>query len=450
MNSDNYGVVSRNMPDKMNESLMVPELICRDVRATKRRFNAINGNTFSTAGTEIRIPIAGNFVLGARNTNVNFRLKFAGTAGTNTPDAAAYADFSWHSMFSQVRIESGAGSSIILEQVDEPGVLAAFVGQYTYSQEEATRANALGLGIEDAVVVGTGSLNKTGTAILLATSDPTEITLDLSTVLGLFTTSLPLYSTNGITVVFTLNQFAASGYYPTVNTGVISSLTALDNVYITCNCLEGGEKYEKDLQDAKTKNGEVSVMFNTVRRYVQPMAQNGATGGSQILINDRAKSCLGFFAISRTSSDLLSVTALKNSSSSFAGYVNHSYNIAGQMYPMAGISTVGECTDESFDTLKHLSRYKNTNGGLINRLQSNPKTTYASGPEGTSGIVAVNLSKCDADEHVWGKGLNLSGSNLSNYLNVSYTPAAASTINIYSIFQMKVHIDKMGGFSTEF
>jgi hypothetical protein len=400
MNSSDYGIVSRpDLPDKMNESMMVPQLICRDVRATKRRFNSVNGNSFSTAGTEIRVPIAGNFVLGARNTNVNFRLKFAGTAGA---DAKAVADFSWHAMFSQVRIESGAGSSIILEQVDEPGLLAAFVGQYTYTQEEVTRGNALGLGVEDTVIVSTGSLNKGGTSILLSTTDPTEITLDLSTVLGLFTTSLPLYETNGITV-------GASGYYNSTGTGSVSSLTALDNVYITCNCLEGGEKYERELRDAKTKNGEVSVMFNTVRRYVQPMAASGATGGSQILINDRAKSCLGFFATSRKTADLLSVNAFKNSSSSFAGYVNHNYNIAGQMYPMAGISTIGECTDESFDTLKHLSRYKNTNGGLINRLQSNPKTAYDSGAEGTSGIVAVNLSKCDADENVWGKGMNLSG-----------------------------------------
>lgn len=441
MNSSDYGIVSRpDMPDKMNESLMVPELICRDVRATKRRFNAVNGNTFSNPGTEIRIPLACNAVIGAYNTNLNFKLNFTGSAGVYQADA------SWFAMFSQIRIESGAGSSIILEQVDEPGVVASFVMQYTYSQEDQARANGMGLSIEDSPIVGTGSLNKGGTP--LAFNAEADVSLDLSTVLGLFTCSLPLYNTNGITVVLTLNQFGASGVYDTS----VTALTSISSIYITASCLEGGEKYEKDLQDAKTKNGEVSVMFNTVRRYVQSQAGDGNATTAQLLINDRAKSCLGFFATSRLTSSLLTGNVLKNSSSAFAAWANHHYNIAGQMYPMAGISAVGDAIDEAFDTMKHLSRRKEATvtGGLINRLQANPKTAYDSGGTGTSGILCVNLSKCGADENVWGKGLNLSGSNLSNYLYVQYTPAAAQTVNIYSIFQMKVHIDKMGGFSTEF
>ena len=47
--------------EKMEPS--VPPLVCRDVKVTKRRFNPSNGNTFSNSGTEIRIPISGNFVL---------------------------------------------------------------------------------------------------------------------------------------------------------------------------------------------------------------------------------------------------------------------------------------------------------------------------------------------------------------------------------------------------
>lgn len=443
MNSSDYGIVSRpDMPGKMNESMSVPPLICRDVRATKRRFNAVNGNTFSTAGTEIRVPIAGNFVLGAHNTNVNFKLQFAGTAGGT---AVAKADFSWHAMFSQVRIESGAGSSIILEQVDEPGLVAAFVGMYTYTQEDLQKENAKGMGCENLPQeAGKGELVKSGTDLVLTQAD---ITLNLATVLGLFTTSLPLYNTNGITVVFTLNSYAASGVFG----AGITSLASIANIYITANCLEGGEKYEKELQDAKIKNGEVSVMFNTVRRYVQSQAlvAAGATTTAQLLINDRAKSCLGFFATSRTSADLTDSTSYKNSTSSFLNWKNHNYNIAGQMYPMAGISTIGEAIDEAYDTMQHLSKTKGL-GGVMSRTQANPALTYDNTDDGSSGILCVNLSKCGADEHVWGKGLNLSGSNLSNFLQVQYGPADPSTVNIYSIFQMKVHIDKMGGFSTEF
>jgi hypothetical protein len=441
MNSSDYGLVSRpDLPDKMNESMSVPPLICRDVRATKRRFNCVNGNTFNTAGTEIRIPIAGNFVLGAHNTNLNFKLQFAGTAGAT---AVATADFSWHAMFSQVRIESGAGSSIILEQIDEPGLLAAFIGQYTYTQEDLQKENAKGMGCKGLPSSTDGLLVKTGTDLVLTNAD---ITLNLSTVLGLFSTSLPLYSTNGITVVLTLNQYAASGVFG----AGISGLSAISNIYITANCLEGGEKYERELNDAKTKNGEVSVMFNTVRRYVQTVAVGSASGGTNLLINDRAKSCLGFFAVSRKTNELLSSTVYKNSSSNFPSWTNHNYNIAGQMYPMAGVSTIGEAIDEAYDTMQHLSKTKGL-GGVISRTQAVLSTAYDADENGNSGIVAVNLSKCSADENVWGKGINLSGSNLSNYLNVTYTPVTdPCTVTIYSIFQMKVHIDKMGGFSTEF
>jgi hypothetical protein len=442
MNSDNYGVVSRSMPNKMNESMMVPELICRDVRATKRRFNAVNGNSFNTAGTEIRVPIAGNFVLGAHNTNVNFKLQFNDSTGAGTA-LTSQADFSWHALFSQIRIESGAGSSIILEQIDEPGLVAAFTGMYTYTQSELQKENAKGYGCNRLPLEANGQLVKLGTNISEAQEN---ITLNLSTVLGLFTTSIPLYDTNGITVVFTVNQFGASGVFG----ADIDELVGIQNLHITCNCLEGGEKYEKDLRDAKTKNGEVSVMFNTVRRYIQSQSAAGGGTTAQLLINDRAKSCLGFFATNRTSANLNNKTKTKNSSSGFDSWQNHHYNIAGQMYPMAGISTEGEAIDEAYDTMQHLSKTKG--GGVLSKIQADTTSAYDDTASGTGPavILAVNLSKCGADEHVWGKGLNLSGSNLSNYLYVQYSPSADSTVNIYSIFQMKVHIDKMGGFSTEF
>ena len=58
-----YKPISRkDYPSKMDVT-DIPALVCRDVKQTKRRFNVTNGSTFSTAGSEIRIPIAGNFVL---------------------------------------------------------------------------------------------------------------------------------------------------------------------------------------------------------------------------------------------------------------------------------------------------------------------------------------------------------------------------------------------------
>jgi hypothetical protein len=65
-------------------------------------------------------------------------------------------------------------------------------------------------------------------------------------------------------------------------------------------------------------------------------------------------------------------------------------------------------------------------------------------------VLAVNLAKCGPNEMYWGKGKNLSGSSLNTYLNVDYTTLNAQTITIFSVFQMKVHIDAQGGFTTEF
>lgn len=51
MNMRDGTVVSEKMEP------VVPPLVCRDVKATKRRFNCNNGNAFSSVGNEIRIPI---------------------------------------------------------------------------------------------------------------------------------------------------------------------------------------------------------------------------------------------------------------------------------------------------------------------------------------------------------------------------------------------------------
>ena len=480
MNSSDYNVTSRNpssYPEKMNESTNVPSLLCRDVKQTKRRFNCANGSTFtsalgSSAGQELRIPIAGNFVLSSGNINFNTTLQFTATAG-----ATVTADFSWFNLFSQIRIEAGSGSSIILEQIDDVGLLNNILSQWSWQQEDISRENAKQGSMQGQPDIN-GLLAKAGAAITVinGTSGGYDISLDLSQIMGLFTCSLPLYDTAGLTVVLTLNQFGATSFYPYTavvaavgppvvvasNTSIVTSVILAKN-FISCNCLEAGEEYEKDLKKMKNSpRGEISVMFNTCRRYIQSLAGSGAAvSAQQLLINERAKSCLGFLATCRTSADLVDFSKYKNSSSGWDVYQNHLYNIAGQQYPMAGIASVSEAIDEAYDVIQHLSRKPSTVAGLLSRTQASPATAYVAGvaagtaitvagASGPAGILCVNLSKCHATEETWGKGLNLSGSNLSNYLQVSFSPPALSTINVYSIFQMKVHIDKMGQFSTEF
>ena len=207
-------------------------------------------------------------------------------------------------------------------------------------------------------------------------------------------------------------------------------------------------------------NKEISVMYNTCRRYIQNIPISTLAINS-LLINERSKSCLGFVAIARDTTNISDQTVYSNSNSLFFDYKNHVYNIAGQNYPVSAITTKAEAIDEAYDLYSHISRRYNS-GGLVSRAQGGGSTTgtavttegtqlAASGnATGPSQVLAGNLSKCGPNENYWGKGMNMSGNNLSTYLQVQYAPFQAQTINIYSVFQMKLHIDALGNMSTEF
>ena len=428
----------------------VPPLVCRDVKQTKRRFNSNNGSAFSSVGNEIRIPISGNFVLD--NKNVNLCCKVAIT-GANT--AVTAADFSWVGLFSQIRVEAGSGSSIILEQLDDPALWANFLFQYTWEQSNLSTQNAKQLSAVGQPSTDYSLLTKTGTATTTTTAALTKninIVLDLSQFMGIFyaNSGIPLYETAGLTVVFVMNTLASIA---TVTTAAVTKIEVL-NPYITCSCLEGGEKYESALKEMKNKNGEVSIMFNTCRRYVQAVS----SGGTQsLLIGEKAKSVLGFVAIARDTAAITLPAAYSNSTSIFPTLNNHVYQIAGENYPvqpMTGESCEG--IDEAYDLYAQVSR-RHDSGGLLARTQASTltpadaaaQTAIFASATGNSHVLAVNLSKCGPNEVYWGKGKNLSGSSLNTYLNVDYTPINAQTVTIFSIFQQKVHIDAMGNMSNE-
>ena len=438
---------------------IVPPLLCRDVKATKRRFNAVNGNIFNTVGSEIRIPISCNAVLDNKNVNFNFKLN-----ATGADTATLGADFSWASLFSQIRVEAGSGSSIILEQLDDPGLWANFLYQYTWEQADISIQNAKQLSMLQQPSTTSGLLTKTGTLLSCTTAVPVQtvnIAIDLAQFMGIFYASsgIPLYDTAGLTVVFTLNTLASMGVSAT------AAITAIEikDPYITCSCLEGGEKYEKALKEMKSNNKEISIMFNTCRRYIQTVAA-GAGQNIQLLIGDKAKSVLGFVAMARDTANITTATAFSNSSSQFPLYDNHVFQIAGANYPIQPI-TGCEGIDEVYDLYAHLAR-RDDSAGLLSRTQSStyvdvnykPVAYTDAGAQlaalaastSPSQVLAVNLSKCGPNENYWGKGLNLSGSNLNTYLTVNYTTLNAQTITIFSVFQMKVHIDQMGNMTTEF
>ena len=144
---------------------------------------------------------------------------------------------------------------------------------------------------------------------------------------------------------------------------------------------------------------------------------------------------------------------------------NHVYQIAGENFPTQPI-TGCEGIDEAYDLYAQLAR-RDDSAGLLSRIQAstlvdanNVPVAYtdgaaqlaalASATVSPSQVLAVNLAKCGPNEMYWGKGKNLSGSSLNTYLNVDYTTLNAQTITIFSVFQMKVHIDAQGGFTTEF
>ena len=461
MNMRDGTVVSEKMEP------VVPPLVCRDVKATKRRFNPSNGGTFTNTGTEIRIPISGQFILDNKNVNVNFNV---------TANQDCLIDFSVANLFSQVRVEAGTGSSIVLESIDDPGVWANFIYQYTWTHADMARENAkqrstsnqpgpgrLAVSTQTAaagppVVNAQTAISARAAGLLDKLGDSfgtnsLEVALDLSLFMGIFNASsgLPLYDTAGITIVLTLNNPANSVYSASAPT------LTFDKIFVSATCLEGGESYEKKLKELKTSgNKEISVMYNTCRRYVQSQPLVSALTTGTYLINERSKSCLGFVAIARDTAAITQANAFKNANSLFPSVSRFEYNIAGMSYPIAGISTISEATDETYDIYSQLSR-RHDSGGLISRVQS----TFAATDSGTqtaamvsqtgpSQVLSINLSKCGPNEDYWGKGMNLSGSNLTNYLQVQYIPYNAQTINIYSIFQMKLHIDALGNMSTEF
>jgi len=460
MNMRDGTVVSEKMEP------VVPQLVCRDLKQTKRRFNPSNGSTFVNTGTEIRIPISGQFILDNKNVNVNFNLN---------SNQACNIDFSVAGLFSQIRVEAGTGSSIVLESIDDPGVWANFLYQYTWTHEDMARENSkqrsspnqpgparLAVTAQTAAagppVVAAqtaiaarvaGVLDKVGDSF----NGDIEVALDLSLFMGIFSASsgLPLYDTAGVTIVLTLNNPSNSIYSAT------APVLTLSKLYVTATCLEGGDSYEKKLKELKsTGNKEISVMYNTCRRYVQSQAVGALTTGT-FLINERSKSCLGFVAIGRDTATVNKADSFSNSNSLFPALTRFEYNIAGMSYPIAGITSVSEATDETYDVYSQLSR-RHDSGGLISRTQSTAVTATDAATQtaamdsqiGPSQVLSINLSKCGPNENYWGKGMNLSGSNLTNYLQVQYSTYNIQTINIYAIFQMKVHIDALGNFTTEF
>ena len=428
MNMRDGTVVSEKMEP------VVPPLVCRDVKSTKRRFNPSNGSTWTTAGTEIRVPIAGPFVLDNKNVNLNFKLKSS---------LAAVIDFSPVGLFSQIRVEAGSGSSIILKSIDEPGLWANMLYQYTWTQEDLCIQNGKMHSAIKQPAVDTSIITKSGHTF--GANGLANIAIDLSQFMGIFygTSGIPLYDTNGITLVLTLAT-PESAMAATVTT-----VFTIDNLYVSATCLEGGEAYERKLKELKSSGAkEISIMYNTCRRYVQNCGAS-AQIDTQFLINERSKSCLGFIAISRNSIDTVAPTLYSNSSSLFLAYSRHLYSIGGMQYPVSGIATDSEAIDEAYDIYSHLSRRHNS-GGLLARTQASSAGADDAPASSGSQVLAVNLSKCGPNEVYWGKGMNLSGTNLSNYLQVTYTPAKIQTLNIYSVFQMKLHIDAMGNFTTEF
>lgn len=471
MNMRDGTVVSEKMEP------VVPALVCRDVKCTKRRFSPSNGGTFTASGSEIRIPISGNFVLDNKNVNLNFNVQTS---------AAGAIDFSPAGFFSQVRVEAGTGSSIVLESIDDPAVWANFLYQYTWTHEDMavqsckqrSSINQPGparLAVTAQVAAGppaiaaqaaiaaqeAGLLDKTGSPLAAATD--IDVALDLSLFMGIFSGSsgIPLYDTAGLTLVLTLNT--AANAYAIATAG--ASTFQISNVFVTASCLEGGEKYEAKLREMKNSgNKEISVMYNTCRRYIQSQAATGAQTQGSYLINERSKSCLGFIAIARDTTNITTTNAYSNSNSTFPTVgipaPIFQYNIAGMSYPVAGFNTKAEAIDEAYDLYSQLSRRLNS-GGLLSRTQAGggfataitdaasqlAATAAATGP---SQVLAINLSKCGPNESYWGKGMNMSGNNLSTYLQVQYAPWQAQTINIYSVFQMKLHIDALGNMTTEF
>ena len=414
----------------------------RDVKATKRRFYSNNGSSFSQAGSEIRIPISGNFLLSNKDASLVMTSTF--TQATTTTCAI---DYSLFSQFQQIRIES-AGQ--ILEQIDEPGVLYNTISQWNWQVSDITRNNGRQSSMQDAPIVATGVLTKTGEVLTTATANYSS--LPLSELMGIFSGDkcVPLMGTAGLTLVLTLGTFGARAVYSATTADTMT----VSDIYVTATCIEAGPEYEKALASVKSGNqyNEVSILMKTAKRYVGAIA-TGAQSNAQVQVNDRSKSALGVWVVGRKTTDINLATVYSTSSSTFPTYVNHSMIINGMNFPSAQINTLGELSEESLKIANDWRKQCPNNwqqGGLVNRITF---TDGGSGGEATATgatcCLAVNLSKDNYDDTKFGAGYDLSTSNSPNVFQVSYTPAAPSTLNVYVLAQALLHINGMGQFSTE-
>lgn len=416
----------------------------RDVKATKRRFYSNNGSSFSQAGSEIRIPISGNFLLSNKDASLVMTSTYTVVAAGGT---TCSIDYSLFSQFQQIRVES-AGQ--ILEQIDEPGVLYNTMSQWNWQVGDITRNNGRQSSMQDLPIVGTGVLTKTGEG--LATGTANYSSLPLSELMGIFSGDkcVPLMGTSGLTLVLTLGTLGARAVY---SAATADTMTVSD-IYVTATCIEAGPDYDKALAAVKSGNqfNEVSILMKTAKRYVGAIA-TGAQTNAQIQVNDRSKSALAVWTVGRKTGDINLATAYSTSSSTFPTYVNHSMIINGMNFPSAQINTLGELSEESLKVANDWRKQCPDNwqqGGLINRVTL---TDGGSGGEATSTgatcCLAVNLSKQNYDDTMFGAGYDLSTSNSPNVFQVSYTPAAASTLNVYVIAQALLHVNGLGQFSTE-
>lgn len=440
--------------DKMETALNTPPLLCREIRSRKARMNCSNGSTF-TAGQEIRIPITLQNGVIAQNSAM-----FYGTLTKTGISQSATIDFSTFCLFDSVRVEAGAGGgSTILELCDDIGVFHSFLTMNTNSLSDLqynnlTTGGASGgnyMPVASSIASGLYDLDRAGEILTESTTNVNKVlpfALNLSEAMGLFTQNIVLSGTTGICLVLRVAQITSQAVYEIDATYTTPPPLSVNQPYLMATILEGGDKYEKALKDMKSgPNGEVSIMFNTYSRYVQNIAGSGAAQANiQLLISDTAKSALGYIAVSRPTAAITNSVDYKNSSSAWNEYQNHALSVGGVLYPQNPISSPIENYEEVRDLYKVISR-KHQFGSVLNRVQGLVGPDYNGEGNGPATVLAVNLCKCD-DKNVWGIGANTTGAQ-SVFLQVSYSPAEATTVHIFALRQQKVHIDGMGNFSVE-
>lgn len=419
--------------DAVTNTLYALPVLNRETNVTKKRFNCNTGTSFSIGtNNEIKIPISGQAILAANTTNLCFTI-------LNTGSEDAVMDFSPFSLFDKISIEAGLGGAD-LERCDDPGVFYANLGMYTYDQTTLVPMNGkMGTPIE-APAIANGAFKKAGVTVA-ATNGSVFVSIPLSEVMGIFQKDLPLYGTDGITLVCRTSSSTGGAYVSATNPS--AAVVTISTPFVVASMIDAGKDYENELRQLKQTNGEVSLVFNTYARITQSVSASTINDG-QFLINDRNKSCLGFFTVARTQSDITLSTAYSNSTSGFSGYVRHQYFINGNPYPAsAPISTDAEALDETYDTMRNFSREK-ANAGLMGRTQGYIKTAYASTIAGQSALASINLCKiAPSDNQQYGTGINLNTS-LQNYLQLSFVPAATTQLMIFTLCQKQLFINASG------